>query len=1147
MNGRVAWTFLSIGLMLTLVSRAQPNDSQCIKLLPGTMSYALDSVFIAYETINFQPPVAYQLDTTKQLLQFDQAIRDTTFLCYQKFPIQVGDQYYRRSRELYFDDEVSYQTFTKESTEPSTLTKETLFPTDNLDKMGAISRSVSFGNTQDVFVNSTLNLQLQGQLTDDINIEAVIADQNVPFQPEGNTQQLRDFDNVYIKLFNDRFNFTAGDVVLQNQESYFLRYYKNVQGGEFNVDYDIGKSKASTNVAASVAKGQFASIFIDPIEGVLGPYRVRGPNGERFVIIMANSEKVFIDGKRVERGFDRDYIIDYNQGEITFNPGVLITKFTRIRVDFEYADQNYSRTIIAGSHQQQFDKLTVTSTLYRERDNANQPLAFTLSNEDKRIMAAAGDDISFAQIDGADSVSFSEERILYMRKDTVVNDESFSIYEFSSNPDEAFYTVTFSEVGENNGDYILQNNGLNGRTFSFIAPVNGIPQGNFSPVIQVPTPNQRQLWNNELVFEIDSFQRVFTDVAISNYDQNLYAENNGNNTGWAVRGGYAIDQKPIGTSAYRFSGGLSFEHNDTHFQAIDRFRYIEFDRDWSYRTADSINQLNENIWVANFAIHKDQENQLTYQVSTRSKADYFQGVQQNFSLNKRLGVVRHASEAFLLDSEQGSQQSNWRRWKADTYLDIGKFIPGYIYQVDRNKVFEVANDSIVFTAMNFSEHQFYIKTHDTLKHQLRIDYAMRVDDAPVEGRMAQQNRAQTASLKGGGRLGNRQNIQYALTYRNLEDLLNPDNPDEETVMGRIDWSASFWKGNISHNLTYALGNSRELRREFVFIRVNNGQGTHTWRDDNADGVQDLNEFYLAINPDEKNYVKIFVPTDEYVIAYNNILNYRLSVNTPLSWRNESGLKKLLGSLSNITSINRDRKLTAEDLNSRYNPFARGIVDEELIALRDNIRSTLFINRGSPRFGLELGWQDQASRQLLTGGLELRERDGWNYKARYNIQRQLTFQLGYEHGNRLSFSDVQTNRNWSIRYANLSQEVIWQPNNHFRLSGTYALRDNENLAAEGEGESSLIQEVSTELRWAKAIERSVTFNFRLASIDFEGVENTPIGYELLEALRPGTNYLWNLQWQQRLLNGLQLNLGYEGRKSPDQNTVHIGRVQVTALF
>jgi hypothetical protein len=53
--------------------------------------------------------------------------------------------------------------------------------------------------------------------------------------------------------------------------------------------------------------------------------------------------------------------------------------------------------------------------------------------------------------------------------------------------------------------------------------------------------------------------------------------------------------------------------------------------------------------------------------------------------------------------------------------------------------------------------------------------------------------------------------------------------------------------------------------------------------------------------------------------------------------------------------------------------------------------------------------------------------------------------------------------------------------------------------------------------------------------------------MLEALRPGNNYTWVINWQEKLSNGLQLSFSYEGRKSEATPIIHLGRMQVSALF
>src|SRR5690606_637587 len=119
----------------------------------------------------------------------------------------------------------------------------------------------------------------------------------------------------------------------------------------------------------------------------------------------------------------------------------------------------------------------------------NQPLQQNLTPEQVAILQQAGDDPTQMTAPSAYLDSYSENKVLY-RKITVGGVE---VFEYSNDPDEELYNVRFSLVGNNLGNYILSNAAAVGRIYEYVPPVNGVPQGNYEPVIRLVPPEKIQI------------------------------------------------------------------------------------------------------------------------------------------------------------------------------------------------------------------------------------------------------------------------------------------------------------------------------------------------------------------------------------------------------------------------------------------------------------------------------------------------------------------------------------------------------------------------------------------------------------------------------------------------------------------------------
>jgi hypothetical protein len=274
---------------------------------------------------------------------------------------------------------------------------------------GSKSVGISFGSEQNLSLDQSLRVNINGKV-EDVEVNAVLSDENTPLQPEGTTESLEDLDEVLVEIKSRSLSATLGDFNLSLGESQFGRVDRRLQGGMVNgVIGTAGPDQTgqpsflgSFLLSGARSRGKFATNRFYGVEGRQGPYPLVGRDGETNIVVIAGSEKVYLDEIFLKRGERNGYTIDYSLGEIIFTPRHLITFRSRIVVEFEYTTEEFRRSLIGGRGTTEFPlqlmqgKFRIGTTFFREGDSADSPTGFSLSDEDRMVLSNAGDDTSKA-------------------------------------------------------------------------------------------------------------------------------------------------------------------------------------------------------------------------------------------------------------------------------------------------------------------------------------------------------------------------------------------------------------------------------------------------------------------------------------------------------------------------------------------------------------------------------------------------------------------------------------------------------------------------------------------------------------------------------------------------------------------------------
>jgi hypothetical protein len=993
---------------------------------------------------------------------------------------------------------------------------------DGLKTSGYINRGITSGNNQSTVANSSMDINIEGKLSDKVAIRANIFDTNIPLQENGYSQSITDFDRIFIELYSKDWRVKAGDISLKNESSYFLAFEKQVSGLEVAASINT-----NTKIAASgaIVRGQFSSYDFVGIEANQGPYKIFGPNNEPNFVIIAGSEKVFVNGSKITKGINEDYLIDYNIGEVRFNTTFPITNDMRIRVEFQFSNRNYTRFISYEKAEYKTNNVELSGYFYNENDVKNQPIQVNLTAAQKQILANAGNNTNLMVGESAYPDVFDANRILYKKVQSGTNE----YFEYSTNENDNLFTVTFSNVNNNEGDYVLSETFANGNVFVYV----GANLGNYQPITQLIAPTKLQVAVLNSSYKPSKKTTILTEVAFSNNDQNLFStKDNNQNKGIATKLAWKqtlLDKK------WKLLSDVNYLFIHRNFNTIQRFQSVEFNRDWNLNNPTG-NQQQIGI---DLSLQKSEDTFLNYSFQQLQFSDNFKGEKHLITSNVQLKNTSFYTNSSFLSNNSEIQDNTFLRVKAGIEQRLLKSWFGGFLNIESNNGVIKQTQEAILTNHQFKEYEGYIGLGDSTKVFAKVGFNYRDNDSIRSNAFTEINNRKTYYLDAKIIQTEQTDLSLFANYRETENAFSEN---QKALNSRVIYNQRFFKNFITLGTSYETSSGNVAQQDFIYVEVEAGQGFYTWIDYNDNGIQEFDEFEIAEFQDQANFLRVPLPNLQFIATQSAKINQSITLNAN-QWSNKNGLKKVLSHFYNQFFLSSRNELERARNSFNLNPF--NMSEDQQISVNFTIKNSLYFNRGLQKFSTTYTFAKAENKQQYSIGSQDTDTNYQQIDFQHKISKFWLIDLqGKLSENKLETENFN-NRNYEIDVIAFQPKISYVLNNDNRFSAFYHMKNKENTLAEFEKLKQ--QKIGVEYFYTGKSTSQFNANFTTFFNDFDGNPNSPVGYQMLEGLQEGTNYTWSFLWNKKLNSFLNVNLNYKGRKSLNSKTIHTGTINLKAVF
>ncbi len=1063
-----------------------------------------ESVFL--DSILLNNNVDYFIDYTKGKIAFSRSFSPNQLLAvrYQILPLQIPQRFFHRNLLIYQPADSAKTSFPPSFASRSTATETA----STLKQNGSIVRGISVGTNQDLKLESGLRMEISGKIADKIEVVAALTDQNTPIQPEGNTQTLQEIDKVFVQVTGERFQATLGDYYLAFEGTEFSPYNRKLQGVMGTVE--LGTTKVT--LSGAVSRGKFITNQFLGQEGNQGPYQLKGDRGQIDIIVLAGTEKVWINGQVMTRGENNDYIIEYSNGQITFTRHRLITADSRITVDFQYSDQTFQRGLfgVDVTSRTKNEKLKLGLRMLRESDDKDNPLDFSLNEVTRSRLQLAGDDSDSAFVTGVNYLGLGKGNYVEV-------DSAGLIFYRYIGPNEGDYNIAFTFVGAGNGTY----KPAGYANYQFVGPGNG----SYDPIIYLTPPESHDLVDMELMYQPWKNFQARTEIALSRLDENLLSSrDDADNAGLAMTTRLGLKKqliKILGNNFGSIDFAGKFRKVQNQFQYIDRTDEVEKNRKWDI--ADTQIRQEEIIEFSGGYFPVEQV-RITGGVGKNQRGQNF--ISRRWEAGseiafKKFPSLRYQMESIRSDEKLSNRSGTWFRQYGKSDYQIWKLKSTIDFQAESKQ--ESFQDTMNL-GFRYYEVAPAFSLADWNRMSLTFGITHRQQDKFENGEFLAESKALTQTA--GWELKDWKNLSLSLNYTHRERSY-ADSSIGIKLTDLADFRADYSPLNraITTNWHYQLSNTQVAKQERIYINVEQGQGNYRF-----DEV--ANEYI----PDSQigDYILRIRATDDFIPVIELRASSTIKFQPELLWqskhRSEKSFarwKKWLSTISTETYVQVEERTQAPDVWAIYRlDFSQFQNDSTTLFGTSTFRQDIYWNRNRKDFSLRLRYntRNNLNNQYLEGGQKLNLEEA-EIRIQSQLSQKISSQLDFQSRSEAKDSNVPGRYNKNIASNEMTLDVSYRPRQPLEL----ALKTRYARALD-RGERPI--EVGF-LALAPRVNYSFRGKGRLrVEIELNQVATKPanayVPYEMVSGNRSGTNLRWIASFDYNVSRYLRSSLSWNGR-------------------